>query len=217
MKRGLTFALPFLAVALGPEPSTQASDHIDGLKTAIDNSADITDLFTFTSPKDPSKLVLVMNVHGIAFSGVAFLQRRRLQVPRSPDRGRRPSPRARTPRRRRPSSAPSPADSLSRRQAAGDVPVLLDRERIDQLRHAQQGLRAGGARAERHQGLRGRALRPLVPRPRADAQVQQQPARRRTPGVNGLQGQNVLSIVVEVDKNRIGAPMLAVTAQTVRK
>ena len=33
--------------------------------------------------------------------------------------------------------------------------------------------------------------------------------------INGLQGQNVLSIVVEIDKARLGGPMLAVTAQTV--
>jgi hypothetical protein len=37
------------------------------------------------------------------------------------------------------------------------------------------------------------------------------------PGVNGLYGQNILSIVVEVDKNRLPGPVLAVTAQTVRK
>ena len=39
----------------------------------------------------------------------------------------------------------------------------------------------------------------------------------RSPGINGLSGQNILSIVVEVDKRRLPGPLLAITAQTVRK
>src|SRR5262249_16352576 len=36
----------------------------------------------------------------------------------------------------------------------------------------------------------------------------------QTAGINGLYGQNVLSIVVEVPKKRLAGPLLAVTAQT---
>ena len=35
-------------------------------------------------------------------------------------------------------------------------------------------------------------------------------------GWNGLHGQNVLSIVVELNEQRLSGPLLAVTAQTVR-
>jgi len=37
------------------------------------------------------------------------------------------------------------------------------------------------------------------------------------PGTNGLAGQNVLSIVVEVDKGHLPGSLLAITAQTVRQ
>ena len=36
-------------------------------------------------------------------------------------------------------------------------------------------------------------------------------------GSNGLHGQNILSIVVEIDKSKLNGPLLAITAQTVRK
>ena len=39
----------------------------------------------------------------------------------------------------------------------------------------------------------------------------------KTGASNGLQGQNILSIVVELDKKKLSSPLLAVTAQTVRK
>ena len=39
----------------------------------------------------------------------------------------------------------------------------------------------------------------------------------RSPGSNGLQGFNVLSIVVEMDKSKLATPLVAVTAQTIRK
>ena len=49
-----------------------ASDHIDGPVTTAHRAADLTDLFTFTSPTNPDKLVLIMNVHGLAFSRSRF-------------------------------------------------------------------------------------------------------------------------------------------------
>jgi Domain of unknown function (DUF4331) len=38
----------------------RASDHLDGPRTTADPQADITDVFAFTSPEDPSKVVLAM-------------------------------------------------------------------------------------------------------------------------------------------------------------
>lgn len=64
--------LAVAAAAMATPNSSEASDHIDGLKTALDVPADITDLYTFTSPRDPNKLVMIMNVHGLAFSGSRF-------------------------------------------------------------------------------------------------------------------------------------------------
>src|SRR5438045_2937895 len=52
--------------------SSEASDHVDGVKTGLDLAADITDVYTFTSPQNANKLVLVMNVHGLAFSQSRF-------------------------------------------------------------------------------------------------------------------------------------------------
>ena len=72
MKKVVAFALPLLAVLLGAPTPSQASDHADGLKTTLDLAADLTDLFTFTSPKNPDKLVMIMNVHGLANSTSRF-------------------------------------------------------------------------------------------------------------------------------------------------
>src|SRR6185437_1291339 len=72
MKRGLPFAAAFCAVILAGPTIGRASDHIDGPQTAVDIAADLTDLYSFTSPQDPNKLVLVMNVHGLAGSGTMF-------------------------------------------------------------------------------------------------------------------------------------------------
>ena len=71
---GKRLVLPVaVACAAFVAPATsRASDHIDGLKTAIDNAADMTDLYVFTSPRDANKLVFVMNTHPIAFSGSRF-------------------------------------------------------------------------------------------------------------------------------------------------
>src|SRR4051812_3224002 len=72
MKKVLATAVPLLALMLASESPSQASDHVDGLKTAIDISADVTDMFSFTAPDDPNKLVLIMNVHGFALSRSRF-------------------------------------------------------------------------------------------------------------------------------------------------
>lgn len=38
------------------------SDHVDGPRTMADPSIDLTDIFAFTSPENPARTVLVVNV-----------------------------------------------------------------------------------------------------------------------------------------------------------
>ena len=65
MKKAL-LAVASLSVLLAMSSTSQASDHADGVKTALDMTGDISDLYAFTSPSNPSKLVLVMNTHMLA-------------------------------------------------------------------------------------------------------------------------------------------------------
>jgi hypothetical protein len=61
-----------LATQLGGPPSARAADHRDapGLQPpGGDNRADITDIYAFESPSDPSKSVLVVNVNGLTPAG----------------------------------------------------------------------------------------------------------------------------------------------------
>jgi hypothetical protein len=50
----------------------QASDHLDGPRATADPPADITDVFAFTSPEDPSHVVLAMAVAPYAPSSARF-------------------------------------------------------------------------------------------------------------------------------------------------
>ncbi len=215
MKKGLPFAAAFLAVVLAGPTISRASDHIDGLKTAIDNAADLTDLYTFTSPKDPSKLVLVMNSHGVAFSTTKFSNAVEYKFRIHPvadaktlvpvgreqvitcsfsggglfDSNQRATCRIDT--------AQSPTtiafDTRSNNFRAGGSTQQGDIKAFAGVRSDTWFLDLGKTLAVNN-GL------PTV-----------------GPGVNGLHGANVLSIVIELDKARFGSSLLAVTAQTVRK
>jgi hypothetical protein len=70
---GLALLAALLATQLGGGPSAaRAADHRDapGLQPpGGDNRADITDIYAFASPADPSKSVLVLNVNGLTPSG----------------------------------------------------------------------------------------------------------------------------------------------------
>jgi hypothetical protein len=68
MKRGLPFAAAFLAVVLAGPATSRASDHVDGVKTALDRGGDITDVYVFPSPQDANKVVFVMNSRSRATS-----------------------------------------------------------------------------------------------------------------------------------------------------
>jgi hypothetical protein len=50
----------------------RASDHLDGPRTTADPQSDITDVFAFTSPESPGRVVLAMAVTPYASSASAF-------------------------------------------------------------------------------------------------------------------------------------------------
>jgi hypothetical protein len=220
-KRGLALGLA-VSAALALEPrASHASDHIDGVKTALDNSADLTDLYTFTSPTDPDKLVLVMNVHGLAFSGSRFSNAvdYKFRI--------RPIDDART-------LTPSRDPAREQRivcQFRGSLFRIDGKQRATCAFELLGGLTESISFDTRSSSYRagGEATRGdlrVFAGVRSDtwfldlAKTLKYNAGVRvsnTPGINGLYGQNVLSIVVELDKRRLGGPLLAITAQTVRK
>ncbi len=60
------------AGALAVHGAVLASDHLDGPRAAAHPEADITDVFAFTSPENPSHVVLAMTVTPFASSSAAF-------------------------------------------------------------------------------------------------------------------------------------------------
>lgn len=214
----LGLALGAAAALCAPTPS-HASDHVDGLTTAIDYAADTTDLYAFTSPKNPDSLVLVMNVHGFAGKGSTFSN--------AVDYKLRIRPIVDTQ-----SLAPSTDQSREQsvvctftggglfdsNQRASCVFNLVDGTETLTFHTRTAGYKSGGSAQQGElrafAGVRsdtwfldlGRTLKF-----NAGSQVDQ------TPGKNGLAGTNILSIVVEVPKSRLSGSMLAVVGQTVRK
>lgn len=72
MKSIVTPSCLILALSLAGTASlagtVHAADHIDGPTVILDAAADITDLFAFTKPNAPGKLVLILDVHPLADS-----------------------------------------------------------------------------------------------------------------------------------------------------
>jgi len=220
MKKALLFAVPFLAVLVGAPTPSEASDHVDGLKTGTDIAADLTDLFTFTSPQNPDKLVLIMNVHGLAFSRSRFSNAvdYKFRI--------RPIDDAKT---LTPNADPNKEQSIVCSFSGG---LLL----IDPRQHATckfnlgtssetvtfdtrtQDFQAGGSGEQNgikvFAGVRSDPW--FLDLGKTVKWVKGQPVDKAA-GTNGLHGQNVLSIAVELDKKRLSGPLLAITAQTVRK
>jgi hypothetical protein len=221
IKKGLPFGLAFLAVVLaGPSPS-RASDHIDGLQTGIDLAADLTDLFTFTSPSNPDKLVLVMNVHGLAFSKSRFSNAVDYKFRIRPIDDARTLAPSTDPRREQSivCSFTGGTFLINSRQRAtctfnlsgATAPVSFDTRGGSDYRAGGEGSGPGvrvfaGVRSDPWFLDLGKTIKFNKGEPVP-----------RTSGSNGLQGTNILSIVVEVDKRKLGTPLLAVTAQTIRK
>jgi hypothetical protein len=217
MKTGLALVAAVLAVTAFAESPSQASDHIDGLKTALDNAADLTDVFTFVSPQDPTKLVLIMDVHGIAFSGSKFSNAvdYKFRI--------RPVDNAQT---LAPSTDPRKEQSIV--CSFSGLPIIANQHATCRFNIGGgtetitfdtrgPGFKAGGAADQNgikvFAGVRSDPwFLDLVKTLKFNAgQI------TTGPGVNGLYGQNVLTIAVELDKSRLGGPLLAITAQTVRK
>ncbi len=221
MKNAFVLGLAALAVVLGAEAPSHASDHADGLTTTLDRAADLTDIYTFTSPEDDSKLVLVMNVTPFASTRSRFSNAVDYVF------RIRPIDDAKTLK---------PTADASREQKivcsfAGGMPVIEPKQRATCAFHL------GGASSESVQfdtrsssfGAGGSVAKNGV---RVFAGVRSDSwfldlgktvkfisgtNVAKSSGVNGLHGQNVLSIVVEIDKARLAGPLLAVAAQTVRK
>lgn len=215
-------ALAAAAALCGQPAPSEASDHVDGIKTGIDNSADISDVFVFTSPADANKLVLVMNVNALAFAPSRFSNAvdYKFRI--------RPIDDARTLK---------PSTDAAKEQSIvctfqGGIPVL------DGKQKATCKLNLAGGSETLSFDTRGGAFRAggstASPTAKVFAGVRSDPwfldlgktvkfnkaerVDRASTGSNGLRGVNVLSIVVEVDKSRLGPnPLLAITAQTVRK
>ena len=221
MKKALTFALPLLAVLVGAPTSSEASDHADGLKTTLDLAADLTDLFTFTSPQNPDKLVMIMNVHGLAFSQSRFSNAvdYKFRI--------RPITDAKT---LVPSADPAKEQSIVC-SFTGGFPLIDARQRAT-CRFNLGGAPQSVSFDTRAPGYQAGGSSPDQGGARVFAGVRSDPwfldlgktvafdkgtRVDRAGGTNGLHGQNILSIVVEVDKSRLAGPLLAITAQTVRK
>ena len=219
--RRFLFACALAGSAIAGAARSDASDHIDGLKTALDNAADITDVFAFTSPADPSKLVVAMNVHGTAFSRSSFSNAVDYRI------------------RLRPivdaASLRASADDRDERSItcsfSGGTPILDAKQRATCVLDLVSGkqtiafdtrggdFRAGGQgwgnRARVFAGVRSDPwFLDLAKTLKYNAGL---PVPKEEPGLNGLLGQNVLSIVVEIDKDAAPGPLLAVAGQTIRR
>lgn len=220
MKTSLLRTIPIVALLAGAPTASFASDHADGVKTALDPAADITDLFTFTSPKNPDKLVMVMNVHMLASEKSRFSNAvdYKFRI--------RPIKDAKT---------LVPSDDAKSEQSlvcsfSGGVPLVRAQQHAVCTFSSQGKTQTiefdtrgssfveGGASQEEN-GLRifaGLRSDPWFVDLSKTVAFNKGKRPERAGGKNGLLGKNVLSIVVEVDKSRLAGPLLAITAQTVR-
>lgn len=215
MKRGLPFAAAFAAVVLAGPTISRASDHLDGPQTALDQTADLSDFYSFTSPQDPNKLVLVMNVHGYAGEGTQFSDAVQYRF-----RIREVNPSTMKPGTREQNitctfgaggffDATQDATCQFNLNSGSDS-VTFKTRGDDKFRAGGTGSKGdlqvfAGVRSDTWFLDLGRVLA-----------FNQGKKVDQTPGSNGLANTNVLSIVVEMNKDRVGGPLLAVTSQTVR-
>jgi hypothetical protein len=71
-RRVAAFTVLGAAGALAALSLGRASDHLDGPRVTADPPSDVTDVFAFTSPADPSRVVLAMAVVPYATDASAF-------------------------------------------------------------------------------------------------------------------------------------------------
>jgi hypothetical protein len=74
MRARAAVALTLLATAgaVAGISVVRASDHLDGPRATANPAADVADVFAFTSPEDPSKVVLAMTVTPYATDAASF-------------------------------------------------------------------------------------------------------------------------------------------------
>jgi hypothetical protein len=215
MKKGLPIAAAFLAVVLAGPLKGRASDHADGPQTALDLSADITDLYTFTSPKDPSKLVLVLNVHSLAISHTTFSDAVEYKFRIRQADGTTLKPGSKEQNITCTFTGGNLFDANQKATCTFDLEGGSDVVTFDTR---SDDYKAGGSGQKDDikvfAGVRSDTWFLDLARTVHFSEGKEIFSKD---GHNGLEGTNVLSIVVEMDKRRVGGPLLAVTAQTVRK
>lgn len=216
MKKGLPIAAAFLAVILAGPMQGRASDHADGPKTLLDLSADLTDLYTFTSPKDPSKLVLILNVHSLATSHTTFSDAVDYKFRIRQVDGKTLKPGA----KEQDITCTFEGGNLFDSTQDATCVLHLDggTETVKFQTRGDEAYRAGGGGQKDDikvfAGVRSDTWFLDLGRTVSFSKGENIHSKE---GTNGLEGKNVLSIAVELDKRRVGGPLLAVTAQTVRK
>jgi Domain of unknown function (DUF4331) len=196
------------------------SDHFSGPRALADPAADITDVYAFPSPERPGHLVLVMNVLPLAAATALFSDALSYRF------------------RVRPvtSVTAGPAFEVGAEEHAFDVTFTAPVPGNGTGTIAQYGtctapggrqvcVRVGDENPAEVDGLRvfaGPRLDPFfIDFARHIATVTQEKlAFRPAEGVNALEGQNVLSIVVEFDTAAFcpgAGPLLAAVAETVTR
>lgn len=220
MKRLGVAAFAFASITIGSSSPSQASDHIDGLKTALDNSADITDVFTFVSPNDPNKLVLIMNVHTLAIGGSKFSNAVDYKFRIRPIANAQTLAPSTDPSKEQIISCSFSGGSLFNSNQRATCTFLFGSDSRESITFDTRGpsFYAGGS-GERN-GIKvfaGVRSDPWFLDLGKTVKLNGGHQVSQGPGANGLWGQNILSIAIELDKDRLNGPLLAVTAQTVRK
>jgi hypothetical protein len=206
MKANLAMTLVVGALLARP---ALASDHIDGIETGLDMKGDLTDAYAFVSPQDPDKLVLILNVHPLASSfskfstsiDYVFKIREVDPITLQPDPAREQAIKC----------SFSPV-SLSRQQATCSFALKQATPTISFATRSSAHRAGGSAQRDDVRVFAGVRSDPWF-LDLAKTLKFNQGVLPRGGGVNGLHGANVLSIVVELDKSRLGGPMLAVSAQ----
>jgi hypothetical protein len=195
------------------------SDHFSGPRALADPAADITDVYAFPSPERPGHLVLVMNVFPLAAATALFSDALsyRFRV-RPVTQGRAGAAPAFTPGEDEYAftftfAAPHQGDGSDAGAQAGTCTPPGGEE---------ISFQAGDEKPAEADGLRvfaGPRLDPFfIDFPGHIATQASEELAFRPRAANTLDGQNVLSIVVEADTAMLGGgagPLLAVVAETV--
>ncbi|HEY3821962.1 MAG TPA: DUF4331 family protein [Polyangiaceae bacterium] len=185
-----------------------ASDHLDGPRTTADPQADITDVFAFTSPEDPSKVVLAMAVTPYASdastfsSDVEYAFRVQLVDAINPL-----------------SLSGAPLDVVCDLADEGGAPTMTCNGPQGSTGSAVVGATGGSAAGSIRVFAGLRSDPAFFDRQGALATIQTGVA--SFTGTNAFAGANVLAIVVELDSTLFSGdsgarPVLAVAAETVR-